>query len=466
MEATTNAHHQLKLLLLEPSEQPLAFKRDHSFSRTQFQHHVAQSVSNLRQQPHQRYLLHIEDSYEFAVNFFALLLLGKDIVLSANNKPHWLKSIASSFDAAISDRQIIDSHIAENQIVENQISESKYEQFAPKHYHNAINQEPLQLPNHFTSKITFFTSGSSSEPKAITKLLEQLLLEVDALERLFAHSVEQCTFIASVSHHHIYGLIFRLLWPLIYQRVFAAEMILYPEQLLDINKTQSKLCLISSPAFLSRQDQKLEKVSLGQCFSSGSLLSGTAAQSSYHQLGCFPIEVFGSTETGGIGYRSQDNHNDLWTLFPNIRLSFNSDDQAALHSPYINHTQSLDDHLEMVSEQQFRLLGRMDRVVKIEEKRVSLDAIEGALKRSDFIAEAKVVLLQQHRTFLGAVVQLSDTGQEFLAANAKNQLNQVLRRQLATQFENVAIPRKWRYLEQLPYNAQGKLPLTTLTAFF
>ncbi|WP_223669729.1 AMP-binding protein [Kangiella shandongensis] len=443
------ALQQLHALLNASDNREVAFNTTRNYSLPQYQRDVAQCVANLKAQPYHTYLLYTDNSYEFAVNWLALLLLNKDIVLSANNKRDWLSSIQDSYQAIITDAPysgvIASNHYAVN---------------------SEIPAEPLRLPEELTTTIQFYTSGSSSKPKAITKTAQQLFIEVDTLESLFQTKLGSCQFLASVSHHHIYGLIFRLLWPLLYRRAFYTDIILYPEQLIELSRQRPDSCLISSPAFLSRQDQELPSLSLRQCFSSGSLLSKSAADGAKRQLGRYPIEVFGSTETGGIGYRTQESNNASWTLFPGASLRFDQEQRAIFNSPHLVEPQPLDDKVQLVSQREFKLQGRIDRVVKIEEKRVSLDAIEAALNDSDWVDQAKVVVLQQQRVCLGAVIQLSTKGQGYLQANSRLQLNQQLKALLRQKFEAVAIPRKWRYPEQLPYNSQGKLPVASLRELF
>lgn len=241
---------------------------------------------------------------------------------------------------------------------------------------------------------------------------------------------------------------------------------LYQEQLRSLSQPLSQICLISSPAFLSRQDHELDAIELKQCFSSGSLLSEAAAQASYEQLGIFPVEVFGSTETGGIGYRTQSKNQACWTLFPGMSMQQDAEGITTLSSPYLSAPYRLDDDIQLLPGGQFRILGRLDRVVKIEEKRVSLDAIETTLIESSLVNAVKVVVLQHHRIYLGAVIVLSEAGCQLLNSRGKHHINQCLRSELAERYEAVAIPRKWRYLEQLPYNSQGKLTLDQLMGLF
>jgi acyl-coenzyme A synthetase/AMP-(fatty) acid ligase len=55
---------------------------------------------------------------------------------------------------------------------------------------------------------------------------------------------------------------------------------------------------------------------------------------------------------------------------------------------------TLADRAARIGEQRFLLLGRSDRIVKIEEKRISLSAMEATLLASGLAAEARVVLCE------------------------------------------------------------------------
>lgn len=452
----TKIFESLRVLFEQDANSLVAFDQKNSFTVSDFHQHLSQAICQLQKHPHQSYLLYANNSYHFAVNFFAILLLQKDLVLTANCKADWLESIQGSFEAIITDSSIEP---------DNQDNLGNFIEVT----HFLSTQAPideLKLPEQCNSSIQFYTSGSSSQPKAIAKHFSQLLLEAFNLEQLFGRSVEGCNFFATVSHHHIYGLIFRMLWPLLHKHPFNTNILLYPEELVAVREKHSNICLISSPAFLSRHDNNLPDVALTQCFSSGSLLSTTAAKMSHSQFKLYPVEVYGSTETGGIGFRTQANNNVAWQQFPGVRFVADETGRMTLHSPYIPQPERLDDKIHQISDTHFELLGRFDRVVKIEEKRVSLDALEQALKQSSFVNEAKVIVLQQARTFIGAVIELSEEGLDYLQQHSKRSLNLKLKESLVNTFEAVAIPRKWRYFEQLPYNSQGKLPTDSLTSLF
>ncbi|MFP2899732.1 4-coumarate--CoA ligase, partial [Corallococcus sp. 4LFB] len=115
----------------------------------------------------------------------------------------------------------------------------------------------------------------------------------------------------------------------------------------------------------------------------------------------------------------------------------------------------------------FELLGRRDRLLKLEEKRVSLSAMERALVAGGLLREARVLpLTEGHRVTLAVVGVPDAEGWRLQEAGGRRSLSQALREKLAPHFESSALPRRFRYLEAMPVNSQGKSTEAALTALF
>jgi 3-hydroxymyristoyl/3-hydroxydecanoyl-(acyl carrier protein) dehydratase len=115
----------------------------------------------------------------------------------------------------------------------------------------------------------------------------------------------------------------------------------------------------------------------------------------------------------------------------------------------------------------FALLGRADRIAKIEERRVSLSAIERSLLESPLVAEARVlVLVRDSAARTAAVVVPSDAGSALLQAQGRRVMSDALRAAIASSIERVAWPRQWRYVTALPVNTQGKVTEADLQRLF
>jgi acyl-coenzyme A synthetase/AMP-(fatty) acid ligase len=77
-----------------------------------------------------------------------------------------------------------------------------------------------------------------------------------------------------------------------------------------------------------------------------------------------------------------------------------------------------------------------------------------------------VVVLDGSRTELGAVVVPSALGRELLARGGRRALNRALRAAVLHHVEQSALPRRFRYVEALPEDAQGKVTEPALRLLF
>lgn len=412
----------------------------HSTSFTQFWQDVALQAAAIAQMENLTWALWEADSYEFLVLLFAALLAEKQVLLPPNR----VRELEQDFAA-----QRI--YFLKRQDVEKVVPLS------------------LTLGDAFLeqAQLYFYTSGSTGEPKKIPRTLKQLLNEVQGLSQSFSFD-EHAIAIATVSHQHIYGLLFKLLLPLAAGRSFYSPQMAFPEDVVQAQKQLETLglsnYLISSPALLKRWTTD---VILQQCqmvFSSGGKL-----ESGVRPLLNRPIiEVLGSSETGGIAHRAQDE--DAWTAFSNVAIRI-EDQQLMVKS---NHAFE-DDWITTgdgaawsdTTCQTFKLMGRTDRIVKLEEKRLSLDAIEQSIQALDAVQQCHVLVLEhEHRQTLGCIVVLKEHAREQLQQPGKSIFVGHLKQQLKDSLETIAIPRQWRFLSQLPQNSQSKLNKSYLQTLF
>lgn len=412
---------------------------------------VVQLASVLKASPAQKWALAFEDSYLFATAFFACAHAGKSLVLPGNLQTGALTELSIHFDAILHDSRVATP--ADIASVSLPLS-------------GTHSTSSLKLEAFDSLALTLYTSGSSGEPKAIEKSLVQIQEELNQLEAQWGAELEGTHIQSTVSHQHIYGLLFRLLWPLSAGRPFQCHDLVYPEQV--VAKADEQTVLISSPALLKR----IIEPASGQyrtIFSSGGPLPISAALSSQSYLGALPIEVYGSTETGGIGFRQQSTETTPWHLFSGICAQLDDVGCLQLLSPYIDpdHWYQTADLCELYDNHTFLLKGRADRVVKIEEKRVSLPEIEQRLCQSNWITDAASILHQQdERQIIVAAVVLSAEGEKMLAETGAGKFKLMLRQSLREWLEPIAIPRQWRFVDAIPQNSQGKRQQQAIEALF
>ncbi|MBM3117134.1 AMP-binding protein [Jeongeupia naejangsanensis] len=320
-----------------------------------------------------------------------------------------------------------------------------------------------------TPSLRVFTSGSTGAPSSIAKTLDQLRNETDALEAAFGAAIPQdARIVATVPHQHLYGLLFRVLWPLAAGRAFDCDTLAYPESVWSLPARRAQV-LVASPAILKRiptvPDRGAIAARFDAVFSSGGPLPPDANLAARALLGSRITEVYGSSETGGIAHRHDPQ--DAWTPQPGVEIALDDDGLLQVRSPFLATDGWLaTNDRAAINDGRLTLLGRADRIVKVEEKRVSLSRIEQLLAGCNEVDTARTLLLSRQRDEVAAVVVLSAAGCAALARDGKASLDRRLRDALAGDIERVGLPRRWRYVAALPQNDMGKTPESLLAALF
>lgn len=388
-----------------------------------------------------RLALHLEDAVDLAVALLGAWRAGVSVLLPADLQAQTRQRWAADVDLWLTDQD------------------------TPLPQLQAQPLEPAELDLD-ACRLSLCTSGSSGEPKRIEKNLRQLANEVGALEQLWGADLGPAWIIGSVATQHIYGLLFRVLWPLCAGRPFVRRQLPFPEDLQRASRECPAFAWVASPALLKRMGDNLDWPALSpvrRVFSSGGALPAEAASGLQQRLQQWPTEILGSSETGGIAWRQGD---PLWQPFAEVGLSQDRDGALLIRSPYLpaGHVEHTADAARIGADGRFELLGRLDRIVKLEEKRLSLPMLEQALEQHDWVAEARLGVIEDNRAYLGALLVLSEAGLHALRNQGRRHLTQSLRQHLAGHCEALALPRRWRLVQQMPLNSQGKLPQTEVQA--
>lgn len=313
--------------------------------------------------------------------------------------------------------------------------------------------------------LDFFTSGSSGAPKRVRKNLSRLEIEARALDGLWGREAGRV--IATVSHQHFYGFLFRVVWPVMTARVSDDAPAVYWE---NLEGRFEGATLVSTPAHLTRLSPRAELYAPHPdlIFSSGQLLPTDAAQACIGVFGRAVTEVLGSTETGGLAWRRQTAPETLWTPFPDVSITTDEAQALIVRSPYLQDggTEQTGDIIALQPDGRFQLKPRGDRIVKIDGKRVSLARVEEALGRLPEIAAAATLALPDLKGALGAVVELTPAGQALLDEEGRFRLSRRLRAAIAPVLESAERPKYWRFVDRIETNSQGKRVLSVLAALF
>ncbi len=436
----------------------VAFRDDHAISRAEFDARVGAAATELRRRRERSWLIACDDAFYFLCGFFGALYAGKRLIIPPNFQPGTLASFEAQAQGWIVDTvdRAVGKHSA-RLAVESLHAEASAESIVPD-----------------TAVIDLYTSGTTGAPKRVPKHPRQLTAEVDVLEALWGKELGTAAVVSTVPHHHIYGLLFRLLWPLRAQRAFDVLPCSSPDELLQRLRKFGRAVIVSSPAQLSRWPELMDLTALAPhaaaIFSSGGPLPAAVAKAYERALGFAPTEVYGSSETGGIAWRVQGDAADsqAWTPSPRVDVRVDADSTLHVRSPFVGGDAwfAMADAAQPLTDGRFLLLGRLDRIVKIEEKRLSLPELEQRLTAHPWVADAGVAVLEGKRRLLGAVVVLTAAGRERLQGDGKRQISGELKRFLSQYYEPSLLPRRWRFVEAMPHNDSGKISSAALAALF
>lgn len=409
---------------------------------------IATNAQALRGLAGERWAPLADNALDFSIAFLALLNAGKTVVMPPSNQPDAVNDPALRIDAVLATNDVDGIKLPLTHLL--QVGDGTKLQ--------TIDGDAV---------IEMFTSGSTGAPKCVRKRFRQLDEEARVLASTFDGMLGNATVFATVPHFHIYGLLFRVLWPLRSGRPFSAEQTLTPRAY-----SAEGAVLVSSPAFLKRLNNPMElrPNRLSAIFSSGGAIAPEVARQIAEAAGCPLIEVYGSTETGGIAWRRWPDGDGNWRYFTGVERRLEEDDEnqcrlhvksAATDGKWIDSG----DVVESVGEG-FTLLGRADGILKVEDKRVSIPALESWLERHANVRQARILMLEGKRTELGAVVQLQPGMAQADSRKARRRLAAELKKHLVQRFDRIATPRRWRFVMDMPANEMGKVTRQSLLELF
>ena len=321
-----------------------------------------------------------------------------------------------------------------------------------------------------------FTSGSTGEPTAVAKSFAQFDHELLCLDKISEQELDDCLTVSMVSHLHMYGLMFGVLLPLCRGLPFLTKTVEYWENLLFCAHGMS-IILLSSPTHLENIPKgkalaAMDKIK--RIYSAGARLEPAVIKQNREYYHGELVEIYGSTEIGALAYKL--NGHELWSVLPGMQISQNGDETISARQLLINERvnsaewheewQNMGDLAVIKNSGEFELIGRIDNIVKLAGKRISLLSIERCLDSHRLVKQARALLVGQTEKRIGAVIELNDLGNAMLIDLGRRKVAQSLRECLVDVIEAVAFPRYWRYVDSIPTDAQGKTPRRSLEVYF
>jgi len=313
--------------------------------------------------------------------------------------------------------------------------------------------------NIFHSKdflFLYFTSGSTGFPTGALKTRNNIFSEIDNLT-LFLEKYNIKRVIVTVPFIHIYGSLFGLFYPLKNSIDIILKEHFLPNDLLDLIDDNS--LIVTTPLYVKALNQLSFKKDLSKSIfiSSTAPLSSTDAKEFKNNFNSNIIQIFGSTETGGIAYKYNDEA--LWTAFNNVRLNTDNENKLKIDSPYVSNTiyekefrqtnqiiQSFD-FVELFNNK-FKLIGRSSQILKTAGKRYSTIQIESILEKVDGINKA-LVLVDNSNSLRAEILNITlETNKKFLIKD----IQKILKKELS----NLKFSINLKIVDKIKVSATGK----------
>ena len=318
-----------------------------------------------------------------------------------------LMAVSTSLSRSI---HINESHLADNFLDKRLL----------KHWQSIV-LESLKI---FSERISFKTSGSTGFKKYCTHDLEILEEEAQFIAGLMTGRQR---ILCAVPSHHIYGFIFSILLP----RHLSPVVESIDVRGLSPNALSSMMIpgdlVLGFPEFWKCIEEA------GVEFSEDIIGVNSTGPCPEH-VGisllnrglCVFYEVYGASETAGIGWRQHPS--DAYSLFPFWeKQSLGSQLQRVSHNGQL-FTVDLQDRVQWVSKNSFTIHGRKDDIVQIGGVNVSLHYVRDVLKKHPGIKNASVRMMNPDEgNRLKAFIVLNDNTDEFKTlASLKAHINNVL----------------------------------------
>ncbi len=314
----------------------------------------------------------------------------------------------------------------------------------PLSWHDQDGQAEAEL-------LRIFTGGSTGTPQIWSKTAINLFCEGFFLARHFRVDGGD-TILATIPPYHIYGLLYSVIMPLLAGATVIEETPSFPNEIVATVRQHHATILAAVPAhYRVLRDKAL---GLRLAFSSAGMLDREDAEEFAIHNPQGIVEVYGSTETGGIATRIRARGEEQFTPFSLIHWK-RFDGRLAVASPYLSPELSVDgdgyfltnDRIEVTKEAGFLLKGRIDAITKVGGKRVDLDEICRLIKGMETVVDCYVIALpepsgREHR--ICAVVE-------------GDQVDcQGLLKTLGLSLEPYALPKRLKKVDKIPMTGSGK----------
>ncbi len=301
--------------------------------------------------------------------------------------------------------------------------------------------------------LKIFTGGSTGRPQIWGKTGENIFSESLFLASCFEVTAQDCI-MATIPPYHIYGLLFSVVLPLVSSASVINKTPSFPNEIVLVAKKEKVTIMASVPAHYRVLRDAKKNMSLRLAFSSAGMLDAADNDAFCRNNKMGVIEVYGSTETGGVAMRNRWCGADLFSPFPTIDWKIVAG-RLAVRSPYISPDLVVDeegffiagDRAEARGINQFSLKGRADTVTKVGGKRVDLEEIRFLIKKAPGVSDCVVV----------AVPESGGREHQITALIQGHKVRpDMIKKKLANSLEPYALPRRIKTVDLIPVKENGK----------
>jgi acyl-coenzyme A synthetase/AMP-(fatty) acid ligase len=323
-------------------------------------------------------------------------------------------------------------------------------------YINSLDKEILKQSDF---QFLYFTSGTTGTPTGVYKTKQNSLKQSHALIKTF-DGQKFNRVVTTVPFVHIYGIDIGGVVPMdLGIDIWTKENFL-PQELAVEAEVEGTL-IVTTPVFI----KALNRIKKDVKFTNTLFLTSTAplplqdAKEFHQHYNTSVMQLFASTETGLIGYKKDDE--EILKTYDGISIGEDSG-MLNISSPLV--TQKIisdgklkdvqqpfqtEDIVEIVSENEFKLLGRSSNLAKIAGKRVSTQQIENLIEMIDGIDAILIKIRKDERALKDEILEIYVESDKELKAK---ELKEILKEN----FGSIHIPFKIHNNKRILRSSVGK----------
>jgi len=420
-------------------------------------HFLAHVIALAKQLPEQHYVLNLCDNrYLFLVATWAAIYSRQTCLLPPNKNAATQSKLSARYENAYviyDGRAELNDDVHAVDISTLDWSLVPFEQDVP-----VVAAEHLALIS--------FTSGSTGESKPNLKTW-RALEQSSAInaQHMLPNFDDDFYHLATVPGQHMWGLETSVLLPVFANAVLVDARPMFPKDIEDLMRRMPRpSALISTPLHLRAlslaQDGSARALNIDNVLCATAPLEPVLAATIETQFSASLKEVYGCSEVGSMAVR-RTAQSQIWSQFTGLDFSQNDASVTIVSAAYLPSPVALEDRLEMLDDNEFKLIGRVSDQIKIAGKRGSLDEANRVLNRFDGLLDGVVIFPEQDR-LVPRLVAIVAFDKGFDQTQRRAQLRDHFREFLDAAF----VPRPIYVVESLPREENGKLAKETLAELY